>query len=124
MIARLIFPPAKARWQQLGLRPCRRWMSGSRACPPHLSRSNASAVSRWPSGPGARCWSEVLRVHARDGLVDTSSMYVDLAAYRPIGRLFGNLYTYQRESFAMDRESHSQWTARMLAGGAGEPQDT
>jgi len=39
-------------------------------------------------------------------------MYVDLSAYRPIGRLFGNLYTYQRESFAMDRESHSQWSAR------------
>jgi flavin reductase (DIM6/NTAB) family NADH-FMN oxidoreductase RutF len=68
---------------------------------------------------------EVLRVHAREGLVDVASMYVDLAAYRPIGRLFGNLYTYQRESFAMDRESHSQWTARMLAGrGADDPKDT
>src|ERR1700732_3302187 len=61
-------------------------------------------------------------VRARDGLFDASSMYVDLAAYRPIGRLFGNLYTYQREAFAMDRESHSQWTARVLAGrGVGEP---
>jgi hypothetical protein len=51
-----------------------------------------------------------------------SSMYVDFAAYRPIGRLFGNLYSYQREIFAMDRESHSQWTARMQTGnGAGEP---
>ena len=67
---------------------------------------------------------EVLRVHAREGLVDAASMHVDLAAYRPIGRLFGNLYTYQRESFAMDRESHSQWSARVLAGrGADEPQD-
>jgi hypothetical protein len=54
----------------------------------------------------------VLRVHAREGLVDTENMYVDLAAYRPIGRLFGNLYTYQRESFAMDRETHSQWQAK------------
>jgi len=59
---------------------------------------------------------EVLRVHAREGLVDAASMHVDLAAYRPIGRLFGNLYTYQRESFAMDRENHSQWSARVLAG--------
>ena len=77
-------------------------------------------------GPGRELLvGEVLRVHARDGLVDTSSMYVDLAAYRPIGRLFGNLYTYQREAFAMDRESHSQWTARMLAGGgADDPKDT
>jgi flavin reductase (DIM6/NTAB) family NADH-FMN oxidoreductase RutF len=68
---------------------------------------------------------EVLRVHAREGLVDEASMYVDLAAYRPIGRLFGNLYTYQREAFAMDRESHSQWTARVLAGrSAGDAKDT
>jgi flavin reductase (DIM6/NTAB) family NADH-FMN oxidoreductase RutF len=73
-------------------------------------------------GPGRELLvGEVLRVHAREGLVDEASMYVDLAAYRPIGRLFGNLYTYQRESFAMDRESHSQWSARAGAGnGAGE----
>jgi flavin reductase (DIM6/NTAB) family NADH-FMN oxidoreductase RutF len=74
-------------------------------------------------GPGRELLvGEVLRVHARDGLVDATNMYVDFAAYRPIGRLFGNLYTYQRESFAMDRESHSQWSARMLAGGGeGKP---
>jgi flavin reductase (DIM6/NTAB) family NADH-FMN oxidoreductase RutF len=59
---------------------------------------------------------EVLRIHAREGLVDAANMYVDLAAYRPIGRLFGNLYTYQRESFVMDRETHSQWSARVSAG--------
>ena len=58
---------------------------------------------------------EVLRVHAREGLVDETSMYIDFAAYRPIGRLFGNLYSYQREIFEMGRESHSQWTARMQA---------
>jgi flavin reductase (DIM6/NTAB) family NADH-FMN oxidoreductase RutF len=55
---------------------------------------------------------EVLRVHARPGLVDTANMYVDFGAYRPIGRLFGNLYSYQREPVAMVRESHSQWSAR------------
>lgn len=64
-------------------------------------------------GPGRELLvGEVLRVHAREGLVDMENMYVDLAAYRPIGRLFGNLYTYQRESFAMDRETHSQWQAK------------
>jgi flavin reductase (DIM6/NTAB) family NADH-FMN oxidoreductase RutF len=60
---------------------------------------------------------EVLRIHAREGLVDAANMHVDLAAYRPIGRLFGNLYTYQRESFVMDRETHSQWSARVGADG-------
>ena len=55
---------------------------------------------------------EVLRIHARPGLVDTVNMYVDFAAYRPIGRLFGNLYSYQREPFTMVREDHSQWSSR------------
>jgi flavin reductase (DIM6/NTAB) family NADH-FMN oxidoreductase RutF len=65
-------------------------------------------------GPGRELLvGEVLRIHAREGLVDADNMYVDLSAYRPIGRLFGNLYTYQREAFAMDRESHSQWSARV-----------
>jgi flavin reductase (DIM6/NTAB) family NADH-FMN oxidoreductase RutF len=65
---------------------------------------------------------EVLRIHARAGLVDTANMYVDFAAYRPIGRLFGNLYSYQREPFAMDRESYSQWSDRLRAGdGTGKP---
>jgi flavin reductase (DIM6/NTAB) family NADH-FMN oxidoreductase RutF len=68
-------------------------------------------------GPGRELLvGEVLRVHAREGLVDVSNMYVDFAAYRPIGRLFGNLYSYQREIFAMDRENHLQWAARMQAG--------
>ena len=74
-------------------------------------------------GPGRELLvGEVLRIHARDGLVNEANMYVDLAAYRPIGRLFANLYTYQRESFAMDRESHAQWRARVTVGnGVGEP---
>jgi hypothetical protein len=42
-------------------------------------------------------------------------MYVDLDAYRPIGRMFGNLYTTQRDTFALVRESHAQWLARQDA---------
>ena len=71
-------------------------------------------------GPGRELLvGEVLRIHAREGLLDADNMYVDLAAYRPIGRLFGNLYTYQREPFTMDRESHAQWSARVLGGKGG-----
>jgi flavin reductase (DIM6/NTAB) family NADH-FMN oxidoreductase RutF len=55
---------------------------------------------------------EVLRVHAREGLIDADNLHIDLAAYQPIGRLFGNIYTYQRETFVMNRESHAQWRAR------------
>lgn len=69
-------------------------------------------------GPGRELMvGEVLRVHAREGLLDTKSMYVDFAAYRPIGRLFGNLYSYQREPFTMVRETHAEWAARLLSEG-------
>ena len=47
-------------------------------------------------------------------------MYVDFDGYRPVGRLFGNLYATQRDTFALTRESHAQWLAR---NGAAEPSD-
>jgi flavin reductase (DIM6/NTAB) family NADH-FMN oxidoreductase RutF len=67
---------------------------------------------------------EVLRLHAREGLIDGARMHVDLDVYRPIGRLFGNLYANQRDIFALTRESHAEWLARAKAGnGAGKPSD-
>jgi len=64
----------------------------------------------------------VLRLHAREGLIDEARMHVDLDVYRPIGRLFGNLYAAQRDTFALARESHAQWLARVNGGNnAGEP---
>lgn len=55
---------------------------------------------------------EVLHLHAREGLLDPARMYVDMAGYRPIGRLFGNFYATQRDTFAMERESYGDWQAR------------
>jgi flavin reductase (DIM6/NTAB) family NADH-FMN oxidoreductase RutF len=55
---------------------------------------------------------EVLRLHAREGLIDLEKMYVDFDVYRPIGRLFGNLYAAQRDTFALDRESRAQRSGR------------
>ncbi|WP_249166478.1 flavin reductase family protein [Bradyrhizobium sp. JYMT SZCCT0428] len=70
-------------------------------------------------GPGRELLvGEVLRLHAREGMIDREKMYVDFDAYRPIGRLFGNLYAAQRDTFALTRESHAQWLAR---NGAREP---
>jgi flavin reductase (DIM6/NTAB) family NADH-FMN oxidoreductase RutF len=72
-------------------------------------------------GPGRELLvGEVLRLHAREGLIDLEKMYVDFDVYRPIGRLFGNLYAAQRDTFALARESHAQWRAR---NGAAEPSD-
>src|SRR5260370_4315659 len=51
-------------------------------------------------GPGRELLvGEVLRLHAREGLVDEASMHVDLDVYRPVGRVFGNLYSSQRHTF-------------------------
>jgi flavin reductase (DIM6/NTAB) family NADH-FMN oxidoreductase RutF len=74
-------------------------------------------------GPGRELLvGEVLRLHAREGLIDKERMHVDFDVYRPIGRLFGNLYASQRDSFALTRESHAQWLARVRGGnGAGDP---
>ena len=48
-------------------------------------------------------------------LMNALMLYLD--AYRPIGRLFGNLYATQRDIFALTRESHAQWLARSGAVG-------
>ena len=67
---------------------------------------------------------EVVRLHAREDLIDKERMHVDFDVYRPIGRLFGNLYAGQRDTFALTRESHAQWLARVQGGnGAGDPSD-
>jgi flavin reductase (DIM6/NTAB) family NADH-FMN oxidoreductase RutF len=72
-------------------------------------------------GPGRELLvGEVLRLHAREGLIDREKMYVDFDVYRPVGRLFGNLYAAQRDTFALARESHAQWLARS---GADETSD-
>jgi len=71
-------------------------------------------------GPGRELLvGEVLRLHAREGLIDQARMHVDLQAYRPIGRLFGNLYAAQRDIFELTRESHAQWLARADLGNQG-----
>ena len=63
---------------------------------------------------------EVLRLHAREGLIDEGKMCVDFDVYRPIGRLFGNLYAAQRDTFELTRESYAQWLA---CNGASGPSD-
>ncbi|MCB1884574.1 MAG: flavin reductase family protein [Geminicoccaceae bacterium] len=55
---------------------------------------------------------EVLHVHARPGIVEPGTFRVDTDAYRPIGRFFGNFYSYQRELFQLKRETHAEWRER------------
>jgi flavin reductase (DIM6/NTAB) family NADH-FMN oxidoreductase RutF len=54
---------------------------------------------------------EVMRLHARDGLIDPERLRVDTDAYHPVGRLFGDGYARQRDRFELKRESFAEWEA-------------
>lgn len=55
---------------------------------------------------------EVLRLHARVGLMDPARLRVDMEAYHPVGRLFGDGYARQRDRFDLKRESYEEWRAK------------
>ena len=52
---------------------------------------------------------EVLGIVARADLVDAMNFHVDAERYRPIGRLAGNMYTKQGETFELTRVSYADW---------------
>ncbi|HKH28974.1 MAG TPA: flavin reductase family protein [Sphingomicrobium sp.] len=55
---------------------------------------------------------EVLRLHARDGLIDPERLRVDTDAYHPVGRLFGDGYARQRDRFELKREKYEEWASK------------
>jgi flavin reductase (DIM6/NTAB) family NADH-FMN oxidoreductase RutF len=55
---------------------------------------------------------EVLAVHTRPGLIDPANLRLDLDAYRPVGRLFANLYCRTRDTFELVRMSYADWLRR------------
>ena len=52
---------------------------------------------------------EVLAVHTRPGLIDPGNLRLDLDAYKPVGRLFANLYCRTRDTFELVRMSYGDW---------------
>jgi flavin reductase (DIM6/NTAB) family NADH-FMN oxidoreductase RutF len=54
---------------------------------------------------------EVVRIHARAGLIDPATLRVDVEAYKPVGRLFANSYSRQSDRFELIRESYADWAA-------------
>ncbi|MCX7324442.1 MAG: flavin reductase family protein [Hyphomicrobiales bacterium] len=54
---------------------------------------------------------EVVRIHARAGLIDPATLRVDVEAYKPVGRLFANSYSRQSDRFELTRESYADWAA-------------
>ena len=47
------------------------------------------------------CVGEAVYLHARAGIVDPARMYVDLDAYKPVARLFANLYAPLGKPFTL-----------------------
>lgn len=58
---------------------------------------------------------EILYLHVRNGLVDPDRLRVDLTRYRPVGRLFGELYCRIGDIFALPRRSLEEWRAGRLS---------
>jgi flavin reductase (DIM6/NTAB) family NADH-FMN oxidoreductase RutF len=56
---------------------------------------------------------EVVHFHARAGIVDPETLRVDLDHYRPVGRLFANLYSRQHDRFELVRETLAEYQARV-----------
>lgn len=52
---------------------------------------------------------EVLRLHARPGLLDGQRLRIDEKAYHPVGRLFGDNYARQGDRFALIRPGYADW---------------
>jgi len=52
---------------------------------------------------------EIIRFKARPGIVDPEKLYVDIEKYRPIARLFGNLYASFGEVFEVKRQTYDEW---------------
>lgn len=52
----------------------------------------------------------VVHVHVREDIMD-ERFNVDMAQYRPVGRLFGNLYARQQDMFGLERIDPVAWAA-------------
>jgi flavin reductase (DIM6/NTAB) family NADH-FMN oxidoreductase RutF len=61
------------------------------------------------------CIGSVVHLHARPGIIDPERLRVNLDAYKPVARLFGNL----GEKFALKRQSFAEWRAENGVDAAG-----
>lgn len=55
---------------------------------------------------------EVLSVYVRDDVIDPQTLRVDLARYRPIGRLFGSLYCKTSTIVSCPTASYASWRSQ------------
>ncbi|MDR6873262.1 flavin reductase (DIM6/NTAB) family NADH-FMN oxidoreductase RutF [Bosea sp. BE125] len=55
---------------------------------------------------------EVVRIHARAGLVDPKTLRVSMSDYKPVGRMFGDGYSRQNDRFDLRRDNCANWLAK------------
>lgn len=55
---------------------------------------------------------EVVRIHARAGLVDPKTLRVSMSDYKPVGRMFGDGYSRQNDRFDLRRDNYAGWLAK------------
>ncbi len=54
---------------------------------------------------------EAVWMRARDSVIDGKTLRVVDDAYRPVGRLYADLYAYQSDRFEMTRQTYDEWVA-------------
>lgn len=75
-------------------------------------------VTLLPGGGRELVVGQIRAIQVRDGLVDPATLRLDIERWRPVGRLFGNLYCRTRDRFELVRRTYRQWLAeRERAGG-------
>jgi flavin reductase (DIM6/NTAB) family NADH-FMN oxidoreductase RutF len=104
------FPPDVSEIEALGIR----MLPGVSVPVPHMADAPFAleckkTVSLAFSTSRELLIAEVLRIHARPGLVDPGNLHIDPNVYRPIGRLAGHQYCRQGEVFEMRRQAYKDW---------------
>ncbi|WP_375460701.1 flavin reductase family protein [uncultured Enterovirga sp.] len=112
-ICAIDFPPGVSEVESAGLT----LRAGTEVAVPHILEAPFALECRrtvgLSFGPEREIvLGEVVHFHARDGLLDETTLRVSEEAYRPVGRLFANAYSRQSDRFDMVKESHADWEAR------------
>jgi len=104
------FPAGESETEALGLE----LVASMDVAPPRIERSPFALECRTTqvqnfSKHRAVLIGEVLSMYVRDDIVDSETLRIDLARYRPIGRLFGSLYCKTSTIISCPTMDYASW---------------
>jgi 2-nitrobenzoate nitroreductase len=104
------FPPGVSETAAVGLE----LMQSQDVTPPRISRSPFALECRTKqvlsfSDHRAVLIGEVISIYVRDDIVDAETLRIDIARYRPIGRLFGSLYCKTHDLVSCPTVDYDAW---------------